>query len=72
MIEEIETRSPIELIAIGIGHDVTRYYRRAVTIVDAEELGGAMTEKLAELFDEKAEPPKPVKPAAPRRGRKAA
>ena len=42
----------MELIAIGIGHDVTRYYRRAVTIVDAEELGGAMTEKLAELFDE--------------------
>ena len=59
VIEEIETRSPIELIAIGIGHDVTRYYRRAVTIVDAEELGGAMTEKLAELFDEKAAPPKP-------------
>ena len=52
MIEEIETRSPVELIAIGIGHDVTRYYRRAVTIVDAEELGGAMTEKLAELFSE--------------------
>ena len=50
MIEEIETRSPVELIAIGIGHDVTRYYRRAVTIVDADELGGAMTEKLAELF----------------------
>jgi cobaltochelatase CobT len=44
------------LIAIGIGHDVTRYYRRAVTIVDAEELGGAMTEKLAELFEEKAAP----------------
>jgi cobaltochelatase CobT len=42
----------VDLIAIGIGHDVTRYYRRAVTIVDAEELGGAMTEKLAELFDE--------------------
>jgi cobaltochelatase CobT len=39
VIEEIETRSPVELIAIGIGHDVTRYYRRAVTIVDAEELG---------------------------------
>ncbi|MEX2036537.1 MAG: hypothetical protein WEA28_15225, partial [Xanthobacteraceae bacterium] len=39
---------------IGIGHDVTRYYRRAVTIVDAEELGGAMTEKLAELFEEHA------------------
>lgn len=56
VIEEIETRSPIELIAIGIGHDVTRYYRRAVTIVDAEELGGAMTEKLAELFDEEAVP----------------
>ncbi|NWG24704.1 MAG: cobaltochelatase subunit CobT [Pseudorhodoplanes sp.] len=56
IIEEIETRSPIELIAIGIGHDVTRYYRRAVTIVDAEELGGAMTEKLAELFEEGAAP----------------
>jgi cobaltochelatase CobT len=54
VIEEIETRSPVELIAIGIGHDVTRYYRRAVTIVDAEELGGAMTEKLAELFAEGA------------------
>ncbi len=52
VIEAIETRSPVELIAIGIGHDVTRYYRRAVTIVDAEELGGAMTEKLAELFAE--------------------
>ncbi|MDX6806793.1 cobaltochelatase subunit CobT [Terrihabitans rhizophilus] len=52
VIEEIETRSPVELIAIGIGHDVTRYYRRAVTIVDAEELGGAMTENLAALFDE--------------------
>ncbi len=52
VIEEIETRSPVQLIAIGIGHDVTRYYRRAVTIVDAEELGGVMTEKLAELFDD--------------------
>ena len=51
-IEEIENRSPIELIAIGIGHDVTRYYKRAVTIVDAEELGGVMTEKLAELFED--------------------
>ncbi len=56
VIETIETRSPVELIAIGIGHDVTRYYRRAVTIVDAEELGGVMTEKLAELFSETAEP----------------
>jgi cobaltochelatase CobT len=54
VIEAIETRSPIEVIAIGIGHDVTRYYKRAVTIVDAEQLGGAMTEKLAELFDEDA------------------
>ena len=52
VIEEIETRSPIELLAIGIGHDVTRYYRRAVTIVDAEELAGAMTEQLAALFEE--------------------
>jgi cobaltochelatase CobT len=64
IIEDIENRSPVELIAIGIGHDVTRYYRRAVTIVDAEELGGAMTEKLAELFDEQA--PEPVR-RAPRR-----
>jgi cobaltochelatase CobT len=61
VIEEIETRSPVELIAIGIGHDVTRYYRRAVTIVDAEELGGAMTEKLAELFEEDAGPPVPAR-----------
>jgi cobaltochelatase CobT len=60
VIEEIETRSPVELIAIGIGHDVTRYYRRAVTIVDAEELGGAMTEKLAELFEEDAAPAVPA------------
>ena len=51
VIQDIEVRSPVELIAIGIGHDVTRYYSRAVTIIDAEELGGAMTEKLAELFD---------------------
>ena len=63
IIKEIETRSPVELIAIGIGHDVTRYYRRAVTIVDAEELGGVMTEKLAELFDEKPKAaPKPARP----------
>jgi cobaltochelatase CobT len=56
VIHEIETRSPVELIAIGIGHDVTRYYRRAVTITDASELAGAMTEKLVELFEEKGEP----------------
>ncbi|MEX0807896.1 MAG: cobaltochelatase subunit CobT [Dongiaceae bacterium] len=54
VIDWIETRSPVELTAIGIGHDVTRYYRRAVTIVDAEQLGGTMMEKLAELFDEDA------------------
>ena len=48
----IETRSPVELIAIGIGHDVNRYYRRAVTIVDAEQLGGAMLDQLANLFEE--------------------
>ncbi|HUI95816.1 MAG TPA: cobaltochelatase subunit CobT [Xanthobacteraceae bacterium] len=66
VIEDIETRSPVELIAIGIGHDVTRYYRRAVTIVDAEELGGAMTEKLAELFEEH-EPPEPRRAPARRR-----
>ena len=52
VISAIETASPVELIAVGIGHDVTRYYRRAVTLVDVEQLGGAMTEKLAELFDE--------------------
>ena len=71
VIEEIETRSPVELIAIGIGHDVTRYYRRAVTIVDAEELGGAMTEKLAELFDENGKEPVAA-PRLPRAKRKAA
>jgi cobaltochelatase CobT len=55
VIEEIETRSPIQLVAVGIGHDVTRYYRRAVTLLDAEELAGALTDELAALFDE--EPP---------------
>ena len=54
VITDIEGRNAVELIAIGIGHDVTRYYRRAVTIVDAEELGGTMMKKLAELFDEDA------------------
>src|SRR5471030_1182415 len=52
VITEIENNSPVELIAIGIGHDVRRYYRRAVTIVDVEQLGGAITEQLAALFDE--------------------
>ncbi|HEX8666969.1 MAG TPA: cobaltochelatase subunit CobT [Allosphingosinicella sp.] len=51
MIGWIEARSPVELIAIGIGHDVTRYYSRAVTIMDAEQLGGTMIEQLAALFD---------------------
>ena len=52
VISDIESRSPVELLAIGIGHDVTRYYRRAVTINDVDQLGGAMVEKLAELFEE--------------------
>ncbi len=61
VIDWMETRSNVELTAIGIGHDVTRYYRRAVTIMDAEQLGGAMMDRLAELFDEDEAP-------APRRG----
>ncbi len=52
VIDDIESKSSVELVAIGIGHDVTRYYRRAVTIVDAEQLGGAMTDQLIELFAE--------------------
>ncbi|WP_449221660.1 cobaltochelatase subunit CobT [Tistrella mobilis] len=52
VIEWIESRSPVDLVAIGIGHDVTRYYKRAVTIVDAEQLGGTVMNQLAELFDE--------------------
>ncbi|HEY5723375.1 MAG TPA: cobaltochelatase subunit CobT [Allosphingosinicella sp.] len=51
VINWIEARSPVELVAIGIGHDVTRYYARAVTIMDAEQLGGTMIEQLASLFD---------------------
>jgi cobaltochelatase CobT len=65
VIAYIEARSPVELTAIGIGHDVTRYYRRAVTIVDAEQLGGTMLEKLAELFDD--DEPKPARGAGSRR-----
>ncbi|MGI8932117.1 MAG: cobaltochelatase CobT-related protein, partial [Sphingomicrobium sp.] len=53
VIEWIEKRSPVELIAVGIGHDATRYYDRAVTIMDAEQLGGALIEQLASLFDKK-------------------
>ncbi len=56
VIAYIETRSPVELLAIGIGHDVTRYYRRAVTIYDPEQLGGVMIDRLAALFDEEAAP----------------
>ncbi|MEZ5743827.1 MAG: cobaltochelatase subunit CobT [Sphingomonadaceae bacterium] len=52
VIEWIERQSPVQLVAIGIGHDVTRYYRRAVTIMDAEQLGGTMIEQLAGLFEE--------------------
>ena len=51
-IDWIETRSPVDIVAIGIGHDVTRYYRRAVTLMDAEQLGGTMMDSLAELFDD--------------------
>ena len=66
VIEEIETRSPVELIAIGIGHDVTRYYARAVTISDPSELAGAMTDKLVELFEETPPKGEPTR-HAPRR-----
>ena len=52
VISFIESKSPVELVAIGIGHDVTRYYNKAVTLTDAEQLGGALTEQLADLFNE--------------------
>ncbi len=52
VIEWIENVSPVQLVAIGIGHDVTRYYRRAVTIMDVEQLGGTIMEQLAELFED--------------------
>ena len=52
VIDWIERQSPVQLVAIGIGHDVTRYYRRAVTIMDADQLGGTMVEQLAGLFEE--------------------
>jgi cobaltochelatase CobT len=67
VIEEIENRSPVELMAIGIGHDVTRYYKRAVTITDPSELAGAMTDKLVELFSETAAARGPAPRAIPRR-----
>ena len=52
VIEWIESKSAIQLLAVGIGHDVTRYYKRAVTIVDAEQLADVMTEQLVDLFEE--------------------
>jgi cobaltochelatase CobT len=51
VIKHIETRSPVELIAVGIGHDVTRYYAKAVTIMDVEQLGGTIIDQLANLFE---------------------
>jgi cobaltochelatase CobT len=73
VIEQIETRSEVELLAIGIGHDVTRYYRKAVTLLDVEQLAGAMTDQLAALFEDgprgrrarraQADPRKPARPA---------
>ncbi len=54
VISWIESRSPVELIAVGIGHDVTRYYSRAVTIMDVEQLGGTIIDQLAQLFEEDA------------------
>ena len=56
VIDYIESHSPVELLAIGIGHDVTRYYRRAVILTDVEQLGGAVTAQLADLFDEDTKP----------------
>ena len=58
VIELIENKSPVELLAIGIGHDVTRYYQRAVTITDVDQLGGAVTTQLADLFDDDAGRPR--------------
>jgi cobaltochelatase CobT len=62
VIDDIEEKSSVELTAIGIGHDVTRYYRKAVTIVDAEQLGGAMTTQLISLFAEEKDHGRPGKP----------
>ena len=60
-IKDAENKSEIEILAIGIGHDVTKYYKRAVTINDAEELGGTMMQNLTDLFDEKATVRGPIK-----------
>ncbi|MGF1639574.1 MAG: cobaltochelatase subunit CobT [Rhodospirillales bacterium] len=71
VIEWIETRSPVALTAIGIGHDVTRYYRRAVTLVDTEELGGTVMTNLMDLFDENPKPSKAWEPRPSATGRRA-
>ena len=68
VIHQIEALSPVELIAIGIGHDVTRYYHRAVTLVDVEQLGGAIVENLAALFEERPRGGRGGKDEAPARG----
>jgi len=77
VIDWIEAYSPVDLVAIGIGHDVTRYYSRAVTLVDAEQLGGTVMEQLAALFDDpppgpqprgRARPPAPLRRAGGRAG----
>ncbi len=60
-IDKIENQSDIELVAIGIGHDVTHHYRRAVTITDAEQLGDAMIEQLVDLFDQESNQKKAMK-----------
>jgi cobaltochelatase CobT len=66
VIGDIETASPVELLAVGIGHDVTRWYRRAVTLVDVEQLAGAMTEQLAALFEEEGQGARPKRRGAQR------
>ncbi len=71
VIDYIETRSPVELVAIGIGHDVTRYYRRAVTIVDVDQLGGTMMEQLTDLFEEETMADARRQVRAPSRARRA-
>ncbi len=60
-IQWIEAMSPVQLLAIGIGHDVTRYYRRAVTLVDAEQLGGTIMDELTALFDEDTAAPRQMR-----------
>ncbi len=68
VIGQIENLSPVELIAIGIGHDVTRYYKKAVTLVDVEQLGGAIVENLAALFEENPRGGRGHTDAAPKAG----